>query len=124
MISRGRAPAGRALPAGAARFIAIAAVVLLVGCPGTKPIRELLDDPSHYDGKTVRIAGQVKQSAGALGYGAYRVDDGTGTITVISQGGGAPRTGATVGVEGTFRAAFTLAGQSLAVVMETRRKTR
>ena len=95
---------------------------MVLGCPGTKPIRELLDDPSRYDGKTVRIAGQVKEAAGVLGYGAYKVDDGTGTLTVISQGGGAPRVGAKVGVEGTFRAAFTLGSQSVAVLMETRRR--
>jgi hypothetical protein len=97
-------------------------LLLVLGCPGAKPIRELLDDPSRYDGKSVRIAGQVKEAAGVLGYGAYKVDDGTGTLTVISQGGGAPRVGAKVGVEGTFRAAFTLGSQSVAVLMETRRR--
>lgn len=105
------------------KYFLTAGLVLLLGCPGAKPIRELLDDPSRYDGKTVRIAGQVKEAAGALGYGAYQVDDGTGTLTVVSQGGGAPRVGARVGVEGRFRAAFTLGNQSLAVLMETRRKS-
>jgi hypothetical protein len=105
------------------RYLAMAAVVLLMGCPGTKPIRELLDDPPRYDGKTVRIAGEVKEAAGALGYGAYKVDDGTGSITVVSQGGGAPRVGARVGVEGTFRAAFTLGAQSVAVIVEKQRRS-
>ncbi|HEU5217529.1 MAG TPA: hypothetical protein VFU23_02665 [Gemmatimonadales bacterium] len=102
-------------------LLAAAGVVLLLGCPGTKPIKELLDDPARFDGKTVRIAGEVKESAGALGYGAYQVDDGTGTLTVVAQGGGAPRTGARIGVEGTFRAAFTLGSRSVAVLMESRR---
>lgn len=105
------------------KYILAAGLALLLGCPGAKPIRELLDDPSRFDGKTVRIAGQVKEAAGALGYGGYRVDDGTGTFTVVSQGGGAPRIGARVGVEGTFRAAFTLGNQSVAVLMETKRKS-
>ena len=107
----------------AMKYLAMAAVVLLMGCPGTKPIRELLDDPSRFDGKTVRIAGEVKEAAGALGYGAYKVDDGTGSITVVSQGGGAPRVGAKVGVEGTFRSAFTLGSRTVAVLMEQRRKS-
>lgn len=105
------------------KYILAAGLALLLGCPGAKPIRELLDDPSRFDGKTVRIAGQVKEAAGALGYGGYQVDDGTGTLTVVSQGGGAPRVGARVGVEGTFRAAFTLGNQSVAVLMETKRKS-
>ncbi len=104
------------------KYLVTAGVLLLLGCPGAKPIKELLDDPSRYDGKTVRIAGEVKEAAGVLGYGAYKIDDGTGTLTVVSQGGGAPRVGAKVGVEGTFRAAFTLGSQSLAVLMETRRR--
>ena len=103
------------------RFLATVGLLLVLGCPGAKPIRELLDDPSRYDGKTVRIAGEVKEAAGVLGYGAYKIDDGTGTLTVVSPGGGAPRVGARVGVEGTFRAAFTLGSQSVAVLMETRR---
>ena len=104
------------------KYFFTAGLLLILGCPGAKPIRELLDDPSRYDGKTVRIAGQVKEAAGVLGYGAYKIDDGTGTLTVVSQGGGAPRVGAKVGVEGTFRAAFTLGSQSGSVLMETRRK--
>ena len=104
------------------KYLATAGLLLLLGCPGTKPIRQLLDDPSRYDGQTVRIAGKVTEAAGALGFGAYKVDDGTGTLTVVAQGGGAPRVGARVGVEGTFRAAFTLGSQSVAVLMETRRR--
>ena len=97
------------------------AVALLRGCAGTTPIKTLLDDPSHYEGKTVRIAGEVKGSMGALGYGAYRVSDGTGTLPVVSETGGAPRDGARVGVEGLFRSAFTLGSETAAVVVEKRR---
>ena len=54
---------------------------------------------------------------------AYRIDDGTGTISVVSESGGAPRNGAIVGVEGTFRAAFTLGNQTAAVLLEKKRAT-
>ncbi len=103
----------------------IFAALLAVGCKGEKatPIKTLLDDPSRFNQQVVRIAGKVGEAAGALGYGIYRVDDGTGSITVVSQKGGAPRTGATVGVEGEFRSAFTLGTQSVAVVMEQKRFT-
>ena len=90
----------------------------------TTSIKQLLSDPGKYDGKTVQIAGQVEQSIGALGFGAYEVKDQTGTIPVVTQGGGAPSRGAEVGVEGTFRAAYTLGTQSRAVVVEKKRVSR
>ncbi len=107
-----------------ALVLAAGALALLSGCQGgTTPIRTLLDDPARFDGKVVRVAGDVGLSAGFLGYGAYQVDDGTGTINVVSQGGGAPRGGARVGVEGTFKAVYTLGTQSMAVIVESRRYT-
>lgn len=106
------------------RALAAVGLLLLAACPGTKPIKELLDDPSRFDGKTVRIAGEVKESIGALGFGVYQVNDGTGTLTVVSRAGnGTPRVGATVGVQGEFRSAFTLGTQSLAVLMEDKRRS-
>lgn len=105
------------------RGFAALALLLLTACPGTKSIKELLDDPSRFDGETVRIAGEVKTSIGALGVGAYQVDDGTGTIIVISKAGnGTPRVGTTIGLEGEFRPAFTVGTVSAAVVMEQRRR--
>jgi hypothetical protein len=112
------------------RFRAVAsallwvALVLAVGCKGgVTPIEDLLDDPSRYEGQTVRIAGTVESAMGVLGYGAYRVNDGTGKLTVLTTGGGAPREGAEVGVEGQFRSAFTIGTTSGAVLMERKRST-
>ena len=102
-------------------FLGMAAILVLRGCGGTVPIKTLLDDPSRYEGKSVRIAGEVRGSMGALGYGAYRVSDGTGTLPVVSETGGAPRDGTRIGVEGTFRAAFTLGTETAAVLVEKRR---
>src|SRR6266545_4813392 len=85
------------------------------------PIGELLDNASKYNNKTVRIEGEVKGSAGALGKGAYQVNDRTGTLTVISEVGDPPRTGARVGVKGLFQALFTLGSKSLAVLREQSR---
>lgn len=106
------------------RALATISLVLLAACPGARPIKELLDDPSRFDGKTVRIAGEVKQSIGALGVGAYQVNDGTGTITVVSKAGnGTPRVGAKVGVEGEFRSAFTLGSMTVAGLLEHKRRS-
>lgn len=99
-------------------------VIASAGCKATTtPIKTLLDDPSRFDKQTVRIAGTVEEGAGILGYGTYKVNDGTGTLWVVAQGGGAPRTGATTGVEGEFRSAFTLGETTAAVLMEKRRYT-
>src|SRR5712675_2367019 len=97
------------------RLLFASIVLALAACnEKTTSIKTLLADPGKYDGHTVRIAGEVDKSIGALGFGAYEVKDG----------GGAPARGAKVGVEGTFRAAFTLGTESRAVVVEKKRVTR
>lgn len=108
-----------------ALMITVVLCLAALGCKGgsVTPIKTLLDDPSRFDKQTVRIAGDVKEAVGLLGYGGYRVDDGTGTLLVVTQGGGAPRTGAKVGVEGEFRSAFTVGSESAAVLMEKKRYT-
>ncbi|HXM37193.1 MAG TPA: hypothetical protein VN908_00885 [Gemmatimonadales bacterium] len=106
------------------RLLFVTTALVFMACnEKTTPIKTLLDDPGRFDGKTVRIAGEVQGSVGALGYGAYQIKDGTGTLSVVTEGGGAPTRGARVGVEGTFRAAYTLGNQSTAVLVEKRRFT-
>jgi hypothetical protein len=107
------------------KMLAAFSVAILAACPGTTPIKTLLDDAGRYDGESVRIAGEVTRSVSLLGYGGYEVKDETGSITVVIDGGGsAPRVGAEVGVEGTFRNAFTLGPVTAAVVVEKRHKVR
>ena len=98
--------------------------LLATGCQGTiTPIKTLLDDPGRYDHQTVRIAGTVGVAVGVLGYGAYQLDDGTGTLTVVTKTSGAPREGTKVGTEGEFRSGFTLGTETQAVVVESKRFT-
>jgi len=107
-------------------LVLLLGVTFVSGCKGgrTVSIKTLLDDPSAHDQQTVRIAGEVTRSIGMLGYGAYELSDGTGTLPVVSQENGAPREGAQVGVEGVFRSAFTLGTRTAAVLVEKRRLTR
>ena len=100
------------------------ALLLLSGCAGVTPIGELMDNPAKYDGKTVRVEGEVKESAGGLGLGAYQVRDDTGTLTVVSETGGPPRTGSRINVKGTFQALITLGSRSLAVLREESHEVR
>ncbi len=97
---------------------------VLAGCASITPIGQLLDNPSRYDGKTVRIEGEVQSSAGGLGVGAYEVKDESGTLTVVSDKGSPPRTGARIGVKGRFQALVTLFSKSLAVLREESRSLR
>ncbi len=102
------------------RLAPLMVVFALAGCAGVTPIRDLLNDPSEYDGKTVRIEGKVRGSAGGLGVGAYEVEDKTGRLTVVSEDD-PPRTGANVGVKGKFQALLSLGVKSLAVLREESR---
>jgi hypothetical protein len=105
-----------------ARFVPlVGALFVLAGCASVTPIRQLLDDPSRYDGKTVRIEGEVQGAAGGLGVGAYEVKDKTGTLTVVSEENSPPRNGAKVGVKGKFQALLSLGFRSLAVLREESR---
>jgi len=102
-------------------LVSLACSLLLTGCASITPIGDLLNNSSRYDGKTVRVAGEVHESAGILGGGAYQLNDGTGTLTVVSEQASPPRTGARIGVKGTFQALFTLGAKSLAVLREQSR---
>jgi hypothetical protein len=105
----------------APRVPLLIALLVLGGCASVTPIRELLDDPSRYDGKTVRIEGEVKGSLGGLGVGAYEVSDKTGTLAVVSDKADPPRSGTKIGIKGTFDALLNLGFRSLSVLREESR---
>ena len=56
------------------RVVGTIGLLLLAGCSGTQPIKELLDNAFSFDSRTVRIVGEVKPSVKALGEGVYQVD--------------------------------------------------
>jgi hypothetical protein len=95
-------------------------VFLCAACAPTVQIRDLLDEPQRYDGKTVQVEGTVTRSVGLLGTGAYEVDDGTGTIFVIAEGSGIPREGAKTKAKGRFESVFSLAGRTIAAILQGR----
>ena len=103
------------------RVLITSTLLLLSGCASTTPIGELLNNASRYNGKTVRIEGEVREAAGGFGMGAYQVRDATGTLPVVSEGSSPPRTGSKIGVKGRFESLFTLGSKSLAVLREESR---
>jgi hypothetical protein len=100
------------------RTLLVFAVLGLGACAHVTPIRDLLDRPQDFDGRTVEVAGTVTRSAGVLGTGAYEVDDGTGKIYVIAQGQGVPREGARTKAKGRFQAVFSFLGRTIAAIVQ------
>jgi hypothetical protein len=72
-----------------------------LGC-ATTTISHILAEPQRYRQNDVHLAGNVTESVSLLGQGAYKLDDGTGTIWVVSTHG-VPRKGAEVKVKGKIR---------------------
>ena len=96
--------------------------LVLVGssaCSRTIHIKDLLDRPQEYDGKTVEVEGTVTQSAGVLGTGAFEIDDGTGRIFVIARGQGVPRQGAKTKAQGRFESVFSFLGRTIAAIVQS-----
>lgn len=106
----------------ARRFrVSLMLATVLIGvnaCAGTIRIRDLLDQPQKYEGKTVKVAGTVTKSAGVLGTGAYEIDDGTGRIYVIARGQGVPREGAKTKAKGRFESLFNFLGRTMAAIVQ------
>ena len=73
-----------------------------LGCARTTVAR-ILAEPQRYTRQgDVGLRGNVLESVSLLGHGAYKLDDGTGTIWVVSNHG-VPRRGARVKVNGRIR---------------------
>ena len=108
--------------------VALLSALLITGCAarGLK-VADLQDRPDKYDNKTVSVNGVVTTSWGLspLPFNFYKVDDGTGEITVLSRSGRAPRKGARVEVKGRLSEIGNFGGQSVGLHIEERdRKTK
>jgi hypothetical protein len=101
------------------RLAAVLALgLMLSGCALTvrRPsVAELKYNPGRYHDRTVAIEGVVTSSWGVplMPIRLYKVDDGTGEVTVLSQGGRVPAKGARVRVKGRVNEVATLGGQPI-----------
>ena len=98
-------------------FVLIGATLLFTACPSQTNIRKINANPDRYRGKEVAIAGRVMDSYGALGVGAYEIDDGTGRIWVATRRG-IPSRGSQVGTKGYVHNGFSFGGRSYGTVIE------
>ena len=85
-------------------------------------VAELKYNPARYEDKTVSIEGVVTSSWGIplMPYQLYKVDDGTGEVTVVSQGGRTPAKGARVKVKGRVNDVATLGGRPIGLHLQER----
>ena len=101
------------------RFALIAALVgASAGCAVSHrnpSISELQRHPGRYQDRTVNISGVVTTSWGVplLPFRLYKVDDGTGEVTVVSQNTRMPARGERVRVRGRVDEVAVLGGRAL-----------
>ena len=101
------------------RLTATAALsVLISGCALTKSrstVQEIKYNPGRYNDRKVAIDGVVTSSWGLplVPFKLYKVDDGTGEVTVMSQGGRTPTRGARVRVTGRVSEVAAFGGSSV-----------
>lgn len=101
------------------RLIALVFCALLIGCAATRhvQIRDVVDHPREYVGKRVSVEGEVTGTFSLIAIKYFTVNDGTGTIGVISEQP-LPRKGAKINVTGTVKEALSLADQTLMMIVE------
>ena len=101
------------------RFIGVGALaVILSGCAVSMRnpnISDLREHPARYQDQTVSVSGVVTSSWGLplLPFRFYKVDDGTGEVTVLSQGSRMPASGEHVRVKGRVEEVAVLGGRPL-----------
>ncbi len=105
------------------RWLMLMAVLLLsfgvTACPKQTTIAQINQDPAEFRDREVALRGEVVNSFGALGPGAYEVDDGTGRIWVITDRG-VPSRGAQVRLVGRVTSGVTVAGRTFGTVIRER----
>lgn len=94
-----------------------------LACPERKNIGDIEANPGKYQNKEVAIAGVVRDSYGIsipgtnMGGGAYKIDDGTGSIWVVVSDGSVPQKGAQVGVKGVIGSGVSWKGRNYGLGM-------
>ena len=85
-------------------------------------IADVRHDVGHYADRTVTIDGTVTNSWGLplMPFKLYKVEDGSGEMTVISRGGRIPVRGSHVKVKGVVRDVAVFGGQPIGLHLEER----
>ena len=98
--------------------LVLASVVVVSGCAASlrhSSIAEVRNNPGRYQDRVVTVEGVVTDSWGLpfVPFKMYKVDDGSGDITVLGRGDRIPTQGAHVRVRGRLNALGVFGGQSI-----------
>ena len=102
---------------------AVLGAILITGCAARGVhIADLQNRPDKWDNKNVSVDGVVTSSFGIplVPFQLYKVDDGSGEITVVSRGARAPRKGSRVRVKGRVSEIGNFGGQSVGLHIQER----
>jgi len=105
--------------------VAATLAVILSGCAlslRNPDIADLQRHPGRYQDRTVSVNGVVTSSWGLplVPFRFYKVDDGTGEVTVLSEGSRMPAKGERVRVRGRVEQVAQLGGRSLGLHLRER----
>jgi hypothetical protein len=110
-----------------ALVLVTAGALVVSGCDylpfGYTPIRDIVAAPANFEGKEVKLKGQVKGIVRLPGLRAFTLQDETGQITVVTQGE-LPAANSDVTLKGSVRSAIIVGGQSLGLRVEETRRLR
>lgn len=96
-----------------------ASAIVSTGCYSGVRIGRILADPARYQNRKVQVSGVVTGSANALVAGFYQIEDDSGRITVLSNGG-VPRKGTRVSLTGRVTSGVSVMGQSFGTAIRER----
>ena len=93
--------------------------LLLISCDSifSTPINNILENPRNYNGRSIKISGEVTEVFSLILIKYFVVKDKTGEIIVVTKRL-LPRKGDMITVKGTVQEAFSIGDQQLIVIME------
>jgi len=96
------------------------ALALVGGCAANPKIADLKYNPGRYQNRSVTVDGVVTSAWGVplMPLKLYKVDDGTGEVTVVANNGRVPSKGAHVKVKGRVNEFATFGGQSVGLHLQ------
>src|SRR6476660_9390086 len=96
--------------------------LLALGCPDRTHIRDIEANPGKYQNREVVVAGTVRDSYGVsipgtpIRGGAYKIDDGTGSIWIFTEDS-VPTRGAQIGIRGQIGTGVSWKGRNYGLGM-------
>jgi hypothetical protein len=96
--------------------------LMLIGCSTSTPINKIIENPRDYDGKLVKISGEVTEAVGLVVLQYFVVKDKTGEIDVVTKRP-LPKEGTKITVEGRVKDAFSIGDKQVIVIVENEKNT-